>query len=332
MKKNYFLKTILLFIIFSPDINYAQLSITSTDINFIIDFDNTVLDVNEGSYLGIGLTPTPLSGQLDGNAWEITGFGTNHNFNETSEADDMARGVKTTSVGIGGLYSFEVVSGNYTIGVQPGSSDFTTGNIILKITNNTGTLVNSIALNYVVYILNDQNRSSSFNFSYSSDNITYTKDADLDITSIADADNSLLWIENDKSTIIPSLNLSNGSHFYLKWTGDDVGGTGSRDQFALDDIIINMSTEANTILSNETIDENFSNVSIYKSSNNEVTITGLTVVTDVDVYSLVGEKITTISLHPKDINKISLPTLNYGFYILKLTSLYGTMTKKIILN
>jgi hypothetical protein len=215
------------------------LQIDSIDTEHIIDFDNTVDGVNNGQFDGTGFHPTPFEGKLNSNAWAVTGWSDGDlNFGGTQTTGDFARGTSTGGVTTGGIYAFEVETGNRTLGFQPGTSDWAPGTVILRIQNKTGTEVTGFHISYIVYIRNDHGRSNSFNFSHSSDNDTYTDVSDLNLTSTEIADGSPSWKSYKRIAKITGLNLADEGHYYLKWTGDDVGGGGSRDEFALDDITV----------------------------------------------------------------------------------------------
>jgi hypothetical protein len=178
------------------------------------------------------------SGLSDG----ARGFGTD------DTAGDHARGSSSGGVSSGGFYAFDVSgSGDYALGVQPAGSDFTPGYITLKLLNNTGSAITQLDIGYEVWVLNDQDRANSFNFSHSADDSTYTAVAALNFTSTEAADGSPAWAKVDRSTSITSINIANGANYYLRWTGDDVSGGGSRDEFALDDIQVTAIPEPATL-------------------------------------------------------------------------------------
>ena len=158
-------------------------------------------------------------------------------YNGTYTTGDFARGNTGVAVTTGGLY-------NYTGGTgpglyfQPATSDFTPGTLTLKVWNNGTSLINQIAVSYNLFVRNDQDRSNSFNFSYSSDNITYTDVPALDYASPAAQTGSTLSAAIPRSTTITGLNIPMGSYFYIRWSSNDVGGSGSRDEFMLDDIMV----------------------------------------------------------------------------------------------
>jgi len=187
-------------------------------------------------FTGSGFTPSPAAGQLDSDIWRTTGFDTSVAFGGTCTSGDCARGSSTGGVSTGGVYAFNVGGGNIALGVQPGGSDFTPGDFTLKVENTTGSTIANIYISYTIWVYNDQPRANSFNFSYSTDDTSYTSVSALDYTSPAAADSPASWNSVNRVTTLTSINLADGAFLYLKWTGNDVSGGGSRDEFALDDI------------------------------------------------------------------------------------------------
>ncbi|GAB4343206.1 MAG: hypothetical protein Kow0037_31160 [Calditrichia bacterium] len=200
---------------------------------------NGVVSIDFNNFLGQGFSPTPTAGQLDSDDWEVTGLSDgNLVFGEIKTSGDFARGTSQGGITTGGIYAFEVSTGDYTLGVQPGTSDFTPGEFILRLINNTGSTINQINLQYDLYVMNDQPRSNYFNSLYSTDDATYTPLTELNYTSPAAADPSPIWQKITRMATITGLNISDGAYFYIKWESDDVGGSGSRDEFALDNILL----------------------------------------------------------------------------------------------
>ena len=212
--------------------------ISSEDTAFVIDFENTVADVNLDAYLGTGFIASPASGQLDSDAWEVTGLSEAAlTYGGTGTSGDYT-GTSSGGTSGGGLYAFDTGSGNSTLGVQPTGSDFTPGTITLRAQNQTGSTVTAADLAYLLYVYNDQERANSFNFSYSTDDATYTDVVALDLTSTATADGSPTWVSNSKFTSVTGLSIAVGEYLYLRWSSDNVSGGGSVDQFALDNISV----------------------------------------------------------------------------------------------
>lgn len=213
--------------------------ITVEDTYFVIDFDN-VAGNNNSSFDGSGFSPSPITGQLNSQAWKSTGMSDgNSNFGDTKTSNDFARGSSTGGETIGGFYAFETSSNDFSLGFQGTDSDFTPGTITLRAQNQTGDTIYNANLSYILYVLNDQGRANSLNFSYSTDGINYTTIPSLDFTSAEVADGSPVWVSNAKAAFISGLSIADGEHLYLRWESDDVSGNGSRDEFAIDDITFN---------------------------------------------------------------------------------------------
>lgn len=198
-------------------------------------------DTDFADFAGDGFAPSPAAGQLDSDLWRVTGFSDgDSSFGGTSTTGDFARGANDGGVSTGGIYSFDVSNGgtpNQALGVQPIAADFTPGDMTLRIENTTGDTWTAVDISYLVYVLNDQGRSNSFNFRYSLDDSSYVDVPALNLSSPQAPDSPpAQWASSARSTTIGGLDLGPGDLLYLQWLGDDVGGGGSRDEFALDDL------------------------------------------------------------------------------------------------
>ena len=205
----------------------AQLMLNTPGVPQTIDFTG---------FAGAGFQPGGGGGTLDSDWWSATGLSDGDvDFGATATTGDFAKGTTMGLVTPGGIYAVDI-AGNQGLMVQPTADDFTPGSFILKIENSTGIDITELDVAYTIYVLNDAGRSNSFNFSISYDNVTYNPISDLDYTS-PEAMDFTPYI-NNLSTSITGLSFTAGSVMYVKWTSDDVGGAGSRDEFALDDIVL----------------------------------------------------------------------------------------------
>lgn len=201
----------------------AQLVITGTGITETIDFTG---------FDGSGFTPVPADGQLSSNTWSVRGFSDGDVlFSDEGLSGDFARGTSLGGETTGGIYA-ATYSGDVALMVQPNEDDFTPGSIVLRVKNGSGVTLNQLDLEYLLYNLNDEDRSNSLNFSYSYDDVTYFDVPDLNYVSPEAADGSTFF--EFKSHSLTGLSILNGDAFYLRWSGNDVSGSGSRDEFALD--------------------------------------------------------------------------------------------------
>ncbi|MQY80101.1 MAG: hypothetical protein GH151_13065 [Bacteroidetes bacterium] len=208
---------------------FGQLSIDNKNA-YIIDFSD---------FNGSGFSPDPATGQLDSDTWSVLGLSDGDlNFGDTETEGDFARGISSGKVSTGGCYAFDIGSDNIALGFQPGGTDWTPGDLILKVQNNTGNNILTLTLSYSLWVYNDKPRANSFNFSHSPNNSDYTPEPTLNFTSPDTADSSPSWTETIMDIDLNDLNIPDGSNYYLKWTGDDVSGKLNRDEFAIDNITI----------------------------------------------------------------------------------------------
>ena len=223
----------------------AQLSIDDGNTDYRIDFDSTMAGVNEGTFDGTGFTPSPAAGQLNSNALIVAGLSEGDmDYGDTETASDFAKGESPGGIFSGGFYAFNTdtaSSNNIAAGLQPTGSDWTPGTMGLKIVNNTDSVIVEISIAYDIYVNNDQERANSFNFSFSSDNNTYTDSSSMDYTS-PEASDMDSWTATARSITLTGLAIPHTGNFYFQWTGSDESGGGSRDEFAIDNIVISAVT------------------------------------------------------------------------------------------
>lgn len=227
--KDVFTLLTLFIVIFSNHCLFGQVQL-NTGILVQIDF---------AEFTGAGFDPIPTSGQLNSDEWRIEGLSDGDlTFGGTGTTGDYARGTSSGGETTGGCYSFDYGTGDASFGIQPTGTDFTSGEITLRLQNMTGATLNQLNIQYDVFVYNDQDRANSFNFSYSDDDVSYIDIPGLDYTSVEVGDAIPTWVSVTRATSIIGLSISDGGLIYLRWTGDDVSGSGSRDEFALDNILI----------------------------------------------------------------------------------------------
>lgn len=245
-------------------VSYGQMSLTNASPSNTIDFSSSMQStIGNGAFTGAGFQASPTAGQLNSNAWSCPtatplpwssgalAFGGT----QTTATTDYTSGSTAVAVTSGGMYAFTGAphsAANPCLMFQPATGDFTPGTLVLRIQNNGTTNITDLAISYNLFVRNDQGRSNSFNFSYSPDNTTYTAVSGLDYTSTAVAD-ALGWVQvgtsPSRSTTITGLAITPGSYYYIRWSGADVGGSGSRDEFGLDDITVTATYPPVTITS-----------------------------------------------------------------------------------
>jgi hypothetical protein len=236
----------------------AQLLLYETGVEYLIDFESTIQGVNESAFLGNGIRNTPLLGELDSDAWKMKGCSEgNTEFSNDYPIGDYARGLSNGSETTGGIYSFQNNLINHTLGWQSTSSDLSPGSITLKIQNQSGFSLERVAISYRTWLLNDQNRSQRLELFYSIDDLNYNPIPFSSLISNGLANNTPLWIDSLFSFTITT-SVANQEFLYLQWRIDDYSGSGSRDEWAIDDITIQITNntciyEAFELINNPTI-------------------------------------------------------------------------------
>lgn len=217
-----------------PLVTMAQISIT----------DGNAVTENFNSFDGSGFAASPAAGQLDSDNYLATGFSDGDGtFGGSHTTGDFARGTDPDGVTTGGVYAFETTTSDFSWGVQPGGSDFTPGTFVVRYQNNTGSTIIGLTLTYEIKAYNDQNFATSFNLSHASSSTadlpgdgSFTSVASADFTTTETADGSPAWTSTDRNVDLTGLSISNGDYIFIRFTSDDVSGSGSRDQVALDDL------------------------------------------------------------------------------------------------
>lgn len=214
----------------------AQLAITTAGSPVSTNFDG---------FLGDGFASPPGTGQADSSIWRITGmsdgagtFGGTHGSDDPR--DDFSRGFSTGGVTSGGTYAFD--TGSVTIlGVQPTGADFTPGEITLRAINNTGDSLDEFEVSYDIWYLNDQPRANSLNFAFSTNDSVYTAVPSADFTTPEAADAVPAWQLVSRTATVSAF-VPDGEFVYFQWQGNDVSGSGSRDEYGITNISITGTT------------------------------------------------------------------------------------------
>ncbi|MGE0432151.1 MAG: hypothetical protein AB7S36_07820 [Planctomycetota bacterium] len=201
-------------------------------------------------YTGSGFSPSAGAGQIDSNTWSVAGASDGSiAFGGTGTTGDHARGSSAGGVTTGGFYAFDTGGGDIAFGWQAGGSDFagnlaggsagTEGRFVLKLVNNSGSTISALQINWNVKCLNngDNNRSNAVVFEHSSNNVTYTAAPAGDFASPGTLD-ALGWQTSARSVTVSGLSIGDGTNYYLRWSTFDLSGAGSRDELAIDDIVV----------------------------------------------------------------------------------------------
>ncbi len=231
------------------------LQLLATNQTYIIDFDNTFDGVHEGAISASvpAAAVNPALGQLDAAAWDYQIDGTSASVYNTpavfpgtfpNSSGPNAGGSFATGINVVEIPAAQGGTGR-AFGVQPTGGHWTAGSITLRIKNMTGSTLNTLGVTYDAYYFNDQPRSNELFFLFSENNDSYTRVFALDLTSPEPAyPTPIEWVHEPKGTLLTNLNIPDGDYIYLRWAGDDVSGSGARDEFAIDNIAITANPDA----------------------------------------------------------------------------------------
>lgn len=210
----------------------AQLQITAPNTPHTIDFNN---------FAGAGFSPTPAAGELDSDTWSVLGFdagpllfgGTGN-----TPSTDFARGVSTGGITTGGVYAFDT-GGNIIYGIQPTGSDYTPGHTLLQIQNTSGAVIKDLTVSYDFYYQNNADRGNTWVLSYSTDTVSanFINTAAGDTTPAA-LNASAVWTSVARTVTLTNVNIPQNGLFYLRWSSNDLLGSGSRDEIGMDNIVL----------------------------------------------------------------------------------------------
>lgn len=195
--------------------------------------DTNPVTIDFAGFQAAGFATSPSATQLDADDWATTGFSDGAKaFGVENTTGDHARGTTTSTTA--GIYGVDRGSGNRALVIRPTGAEFNPGTLSLRFQNSTGSSISSIDFSYNIVVNNDQTRSNSWNFAYSTDNTTYSPVSALDYASTATASAGYTTVA--RSTTITGLNILDGEFFYVRWNSADISGSGSRDLLGVDDI------------------------------------------------------------------------------------------------
>jgi hypothetical protein len=213
----------------------AEIIVPNGTWSTVIDFEETVADVNQGRFAGRGIAAFPSDGQLDSDSWMFAGFSDGDSIaGQNSASGDLARGIHSGGVSSGGLYAFETSAVNRVLGIQATGSDFSPGWIQLSIA--TATSERLWRLSFDWWVFNDKTRSSRLQTEVSIDGILFAPLPAGELTTPMLPAESPLWRVH--SRLLEMAFETASTNLWVRWTADDFAGSGSRDEFGIDNIRI----------------------------------------------------------------------------------------------
>lgn len=212
------------------------------------------------NYTGAGLAPaatqtTQSTGTLNSNVWLITGMSdAQPGYGGTVGTGDYGRGNITTNPTTGGVYAATVGSGK-GMAFQPTGTDFTEGansHVTLRLANTTGAAWTGITVNFDWIFRNNEARSDTMNFSWSTDGTNFTTITAVQLVTALTADSTTFTSVSNSNLALTGASVATGGYLYLRWAHTAASGSGSRDEVGIDNVSVNVAdTGASSVSIND---------------------------------------------------------------------------------
>jgi len=206
----------------------ADIVLSSFDIAVVNDYND---------FRGLGFQPGAGggSGKLDSETYVIQGLADgNMDFGDTKESGGFARGESNGGVDTEGVYAFQVSSGNYAAGIQPGSSNVSA---MFRIKNETGSSIKNLKITADALIFNDSDRSTKWSFEGSYNGTNF-----FELFSIISAETksaSPVWESTSLGdTYVLPIELADQQRIFVRIRASDESGSGGYDDFAVDNLSV----------------------------------------------------------------------------------------------
>jgi hypothetical protein len=184
-----------------------------------------------------------------------TGFKMGTDWSTGTTATTVAAGTSGTGIltgsSTGGFYNFAngvtASSTDRAIGFLSSSGYASPRSIIYAFTNNTGSTVNSLTIEWNYEKYRSGTRAFNWTFFHGSTSTASTANTSGDQAYAADANNTTISnppASTAKSFTISSLSIANGSTYYLRWTYTGSGGSTNAQGLGIDDFSITLTAAA----------------------------------------------------------------------------------------
>jgi len=159
-------------------------------------------------------------------------------------------GVHAGGARTGGCYAWLINQTNYTMGCQPTADKFTPGYFELRIVNKTGHPMEGVVVEYIIWHLNDADRSGKIKLMKSQKENLFEEIEGSEFITPVEAAQPAVW-QNEKRTLKIKFRspLQNNDKLYLRWIIDDAEGSGSRDEIGLDNVLLKFIPHAGFVIS-----------------------------------------------------------------------------------
>ncbi|HEX8483325.1 MAG TPA: Calx-beta domain-containing protein, partial [Allosphingosinicella sp.] len=204
-----------------------------------------LFDEDFTGFTAAGFAPNPTPAQLDSDIWRVVGLSDISNpaygFTAVSPpANDFARGVITGSAdpATAGVYS---PSGGAALVLQATGAELELGGFIeSRIQNTTGSTVTALSVAFDWVYRNSGGRADNLQFSYSTDgtNFVTVPAANFSTPAAAEAAVPSTFSATGEAVNLTDLSVADQGFVYFRWTHLNSAGSGNRDEFGIDNLIV----------------------------------------------------------------------------------------------
>jgi len=163
--------------------------------------------------------------------------------------DPDFRGTDNGNVTAGGCYAWCVAEGDNALGYQPTAEEFTPGWFQVAFSNSAARPYRYLKISYEVVCLNNGDRSSLLELEIHLPNGEIMIPANMSFCSEKSLHSPASWTRTSLSCCLklPSP-IEPGQTFLVRWAGNDDGGSGSRDEYGVDNISVKGIVSQGTII------------------------------------------------------------------------------------
>ncbi len=198
-----------------------------------------IFSENFTGFTGGGFAPTPAAGQIDSDIWRVVGLSdiANPAYGFTATTGDFARGsITTNDPTTAGVYS---LSSNAAMIIQATGAEMDVGGFIeARIVNTSGSTATGFDVAFDWVYRNNADRASSLTFSYSTDGTNFITVPAAAFTTPGTLVSGATFTAQNESLSLGGLSVANGDAIYFRWTHASSAGSGSRDEFGIDNVTV----------------------------------------------------------------------------------------------
>lgn len=202
-------------------------------------FNGDTLVVRFDGWAGGGFEPEATAGRIDSRSWIINGLTDGSmDFGDIKLGGDFGRGISAGRITTGGVYAFTPAAGVRLLGFQPTGTDLAPGYVTLRVKFPNHVDINGIVIDYDLWVYNDQDRSTLVEMEWSRDGVTFQPATGGGTFTPAAADIGPLWRNHSISGFLATNEIEGDSFLFIRWIMKDGAGSGSRDEWGLEEIRI----------------------------------------------------------------------------------------------